>query len=105
LRFDQLLGAERAIADSARAGGDIPYRFEGALEFSAGRLPLSGPVRVPLEFGGTLPLRQALQQVLSDPRFLTSPDALRFARTVLGGDIFRAVPALDRALRDAGIQR
>jgi hypothetical protein len=74
LRFDQLLSAERAIADSTRAGGDIPYRFEGALEFSPGRLPLSGPVRVPLEFSGTLPLRQALKQVLSDPRFLTSPD-------------------------------
>jgi LEA14-like dessication related protein len=105
LRFDQLLRAERAITASTRAGGDIPYRFEGALEFSAGRLPLSGPVRVPLEFSGTLPLRQVLQQVVSDPRFLTSPDALRLARTVLGGDIFRAVPALDQALKDAGIER
>jgi LEA14-like dessication related protein len=105
LRFDQLLRAEQAITASTRTGGDIPYRFEGALEFSPGGLPLSGPVRVPLEFSGTLPLRKALQQVLNDPRFLTSPEALRMARAVLGGDIFRAVPALDRALKDAGIQR
>ena len=105
LRFDQLLKAERAITASARSGGDIPYQFTGALEFSPGRLPLSGPVRVPLEFSGTLPLRRALQQVLTDPRFLTSPDALRFARTVLGGDVFRVVPAHDRALRGEGIVR
>jgi hypothetical protein len=43
--------------------------------------------------------------VLNDPGFLANPDALRLARTVLGAEIFRAVPALDRALRGAGIQR
>jgi hypothetical protein len=75
------------------------------LEFSPGRLPRSGPLRVPLEFRGTLPVRQALQQVLNDPTFLTDGDALRFARAVLGADIFQAFPAIDRALRDAGIQR
>jgi hypothetical protein len=75
------------------------------LEFSPSRLPLSGPVRVPLEFSGTLPLRQAVQRVRNDPSFLANPDALRLARTVLGAEIFQAVPALDRSLRDAGIQR
>ena len=103
LRFDQLLKAERAIAASAR-GGDIPYGFRGALEFSPGRLPLSGPVRVPLEFSGTLPLRDALQRVLNDPGFLTNPDALHVARLVLGVNIFRSLPARP-ALRGAGIER
>ena len=79
--FDSLLKAEKAIRAS---GGDIPYEFEGALDFSqgglGGMLP-GGATRVPLRYSGTLPLKR----ILSDPEaLLNSPAAQRLAGKVLG---------------------
>jgi LEA14-like dessication related protein len=75
LSFEDLLKVEKAIR---AGGGDVPYEFEGALAFSGGGSPLAQlyPVRIPLRYSGTLPLRA----VLSDPAvLLSSPVARRLA--------------------------
>ncbi len=79
LSFENLLAAQEAIRQS---GGDVPYHFDGALEFKlAGAAGLAGPVRVPLQFSGTLPLKQ----VLKDPSvLLQSPAARKLAEKLLG---------------------
>ena len=75
--FENLLAAERAIRDS---GGDVPYDLRGGLSFETGN-PLFGTLRVPLQYRGTLPLKQ----VLSDPEaLLRSEAARRLARQALG---------------------
>ena len=76
--FDDLLSAEQAIR---AGGGDVPYDLRGGLSFDTGN-PLVGSLRVPLHYGGTLPLKR----ILSDPQALLQSDAARkLAREVLGG--------------------
>ena len=84
LSFRDLLAAEQAIA---RSGGNVPYSFDGALQFSPGNVPHSGPVRVPVKFSGTLPLRDAFESVIRNPSVLANPDARRILQSVLGGNI------------------
>ena len=74
LSFESLLSAEQALRSS---GGDVPYTFDGGLDFSmGGASALAGPIHVPLKFSGTLPLRQ----VLNDPMILLkSPTARKLA--------------------------
>ena len=77
--FENLL----AISDGIRrSGGDVPYELEAGLEFGGGMPLLSEPVRVPVRFSGTLPVRQ----LLKDPTvLLRSPAARELAQQVLGG--------------------
>ena len=75
LSFEDLLQVEEAIR---AGGGDVAYDFTGALAFSGAGSPLAGlyPVRIPLRYRGTLPLRK----LLSDPAvLLSSPVARRLA--------------------------
>ena len=75
--FENLLKAEQAIRDS---GGNVPYDLAGGLSFDTGS-PLTGKVRVPLRYSGTLPLKR----ILSDPEaLLRNPAAQRLAASVLG---------------------
>ena len=91
LNFQQLLSAEQAIA---RSGGNIPFDFDGGLDFSAGKLPFGQTVHVPLRFSGTLPLRDALQEVAKDPSILANPNARRVLEAVLGKGVLGGL--LDR---------
>jgi LEA14-like dessication related protein len=77
--FENLL----AISDGIRkSGGDVPYELEAGLEFGGGMPLLSEPVRVPVRFTGTLPMRQ----LLKDPTvLLRSSTARELAQQVLGG--------------------
>jgi len=87
LSFQRLMNAEQAIAKS---GGNVPYSFDGTLEFTPGSLaglPLSQPVRVPLKYSDTLHLRDMLMRAAQDPQFLTNPDAQRLIRSVIGGGL------------------
>jgi len=87
LSFQRLLNAEQAIASS---GGDVPYSFDGSLEFTPGKLaglPLSQPVRVPVKHSDTLRLRDMVMRAAQDPQFLTNPDAQRLIRSVIGGGL------------------
>ena len=87
LNFQRLLGAEQAIA---RSGGDVPYSFDGTLEFTPGKLaglPISQPVRVPVKYSDTLRLREMLLRAARDPQLLSNPDAQRLIRSVVGGGV------------------
>lgn len=87
LNFQRLVSAEQAIAKS---GGNVPYSFDGTLEFTPGKmagLPMSQPVRVPVKYSDTLHLRDMLTKAAQDPQFLTNPDAQRLIRSILGGGL------------------
>jgi LEA14-like dessication related protein len=85
LQFQQLLGAENEIAKS---GGNVPFDFDGSLEFSPGKIPLGNSIKVPLHFSGTLPLRDAVNSVIRDPAtladLLRDPLARKFLESALG---------------------
>lgn len=76
--FDRLFKAEKALVESK---GNVPYELDGTLEFSAGPMKALGQsVRVPLNFRGTLPLRDAV----SDPvALLKTPAGRKFVEMVL----------------------
>lgn len=77
--FENLLAISEGIRKS---GGDVPYELEAGFEFGGGSNLLAQPVRVPVRFSGTLPLRQ----VLKDPKVLLRSSAAReLAQEVLGG--------------------
>lgn len=77
--FENLL----AISDGIRrSGGDVPFDLEAGLEFGGGMPLLSEPVRVPVRYSGTLPVRQ----LLKDPAvLLRSPAARELAEQLIGG--------------------
>jgi LEA14-like dessication related protein len=77
LRWDELLEAGDALSAS---GGDFGYRVNGSASFATPGTAGLLPVKVPFEYEGQLPLRQAL----SNPRLLTSPDARRLAAELFG---------------------
>ena len=64
LQFEQLLLAEKQIVSS---GGNVPFAFDGGLDFKVADLPLIKPVHVPVRFSGTLPLRDAVNAAIHDP--------------------------------------
>jgi LEA14-like dessication related protein len=81
LNFKQLLQAQQAITKS---GGNVPIAFDGALEFTApGGMSLGGPIRVPVKYSGTLPIKDALQAVAKDPSVLANPDAMKLIQSIL----------------------
>jgi hypothetical protein len=87
LNFQRLLSAEQAIAKS---GGNVPFSFEGTLEFTPGKLaglPIAQPVRVPVKYSDTLHLRDMLMRAAQDPQFLSNPDAQRLIRSVIGNNL------------------
>lgn len=78
LTYENLLAAEQAIVKS---GGNVPYAFDGGLTMNAGT-PVFGDVHVPLQYSGTL----ALKEILNNPRvLLQSPAAQKLAKQLLGG--------------------
>lgn len=75
--FNNLLRAEQAIRDT---GGNVPYDLAAGLSFDTGS-PLTGKIRVPVRYSGTLPLRR----ILSDPEaLLRNPAAKKLAASLLG---------------------
>ena len=80
--FENLL----AISDGIRrSGGDVPFELDAGLEFGGGMPLLSEPVRVPVRYSGTLPVRQ----LLKDPAVLLRSSAARDLAEQLIGGIFR----------------
>jgi LEA14-like dessication related protein len=78
LTFENLLAAEKGIVKS---GGNVPYVLDGGLSLNTGS-PLMGTVRVPLEYKGTL----ALKEILNNPQALMqSPAAQKLAKQLVGG--------------------
>jgi LEA14-like dessication related protein len=80
--FENLL----AISDGVRrSGGDVPFELDAGLEFGGGMPFLSKPVRVPVRYSGTLPVRQ----LLKDPAVLLRNSAARELAEQLIGGMFR----------------
>jgi LEA14-like dessication related protein len=83
LSFEKLLSAEKALVAS---GGNVPYEFNGELEFSAGLLQTLGQsIKVPLKFSGTLPFRDAIKDPLA---FVNTPGGRRVIELLLGKSKF-----------------
>ena len=79
LSFKDLLRAERAIVDS---GGNVPYQLEGELAFATGPLAALGrSVKVPLNFNGTLPLRDYVRDPVA---LMKSPAGRQLLQAILG---------------------
>jgi LEA14-like dessication related protein len=79
LTFESLLNAGQAIRQS---GGNVPYDFDGSLDFGSPKYLGTATLSAPVHFTGTLPLRQ----ILKDPQvLLQSPAARKLAEQVLGG--------------------
>jgi len=95
LHFDQLIQAEKEIANS---GGNVPFDLAGALEFAPGKIPLGGPINVPVHFTGTLALRDAVNGVMRDPTtladLLRDPTARKFMESAIGHKVLGGI--LDR---------
>jgi LEA14-like dessication related protein len=78
LSYENLLAAEQGIVKS---GGDVPYTLDGGLSLDTGS-PLMGSLRVPLQYKGTLPLKE----ILNNPQaIMQNPAAQKLARDLLGG--------------------
>ena len=76
LTYENLLAAEQAIVKS---GGNVPYALEGGLSINTGT-PLVGELHIPLQYNGTLPIRD----VLNNPQAIAqSPAAQKLARELL----------------------
>ena len=103
LSFSQLLPAEQVIIEG---GGEVPYTFDGTVEFVASRsndYPLPWPgrrVRVPLHYSGKVSLREALIEARDNPTVLRSPNARRFVEGVTG----RLPPAAPTTAASASAQ-
>lgn len=79
LSFKDLLKAERAIVDS---GGNVPYQLEGELAFATGPFAALGrSAKVPLNFNGTLPLRDYVRDPVA---LLKSPAGRQLLQAILG---------------------
>jgi LEA14-like dessication related protein len=78
LTYENLLAAEQGIVKS---GGNVPYALDAGLSFNTGN-PILGSLRVPLQYNGTLPLKQ----ILNNPQALMqNPAAQKLARQLIGG--------------------
>ena len=75
--YENLLAAEQAIVKS---GGNVPFALDAGLSLDSGS-PLAGKLRVPLEYSGTLPLRD----ILNNPQaLLHNPAAQKLAKELMG---------------------
>jgi LEA14-like dessication related protein len=82
LTYENVLSAEQGIVKS---GGNVPYALAGGLSLNTG-VPLLGDVRVPLNYTGTLPLRD----VLNNPQALMqNPAAQKLAKELIGSVLTR----------------
>jgi len=78
LTYENLLAAEQAIVKS---GGNVPYALDGGLSLNSG-MPMIGNLRVPLQYNGTLPLKE----ILNNPQaVMQNPAAQKLARELIGG--------------------
>lgn len=75
--FAELLKAEEAIR---KGGGDIPYALDATFKLGGGTALLGQQVSVPVNYSGTIRLRELLR----DPAVLQGPAARELARKVLG---------------------
>jgi len=74
---ENLLAAEQGIVKS---GGNVPFALDAGLSLDSGS-PLAGKLRVPLEYSGTLPLRD----ILNNPQaLLHNPAAQKLAKELMG---------------------
>jgi LEA14-like dessication related protein len=79
LDFERLLKAEKGLVST---GGNVPYQFDGVLEFSVGPLAALGQsVKVPVSFTGTLPFRDAIKDPVA---FVQTPGGRKLAQMLLG---------------------
>jgi hypothetical protein len=73
LTYENLLTAEQAIA---KTGGNVPYTLDGGLSFAT-KNPITGDLRVPVQYSGTL----ALKEILNNPQaVMQSPAAQKLVR-------------------------
>jgi LEA14-like dessication related protein len=91
LSFEKLLSAEKSLVAS---GGNVPYEFDGELDFSAGMLKSLGQsVKVPLKFSGTLPFRDAIKDPMA---FVNTPAGRRVVELLIGksklGELLDLIP-------------
>ena len=78
LTYENLLAAEQGIVKS---GGNVPYALDASLSVNSG-MPLVGQLHVPLQYSGTLPLKD----IVNNPQALMqNPAAQKLARQLLGG--------------------
>lgn len=78
LKWAELIKAKDAIISS---GGDIPYSVDGKLGIGGG-IPLIGEHSIPLNYSGTLPLREALRNPAT---LMKNPLARELATELLKG--------------------
>ncbi len=77
LTYENLLAAEQGIVKS---GGNVPYSLDAGLSFNTAN-PIFGSLRVPLQYTGTLPLRD----ILKNPQALMqNPAAKELAKQLIG---------------------
>jgi LEA14-like dessication related protein len=78
LTYENLLAAEQGIVKS---GGNVPYSLDAGLSVNTGNA-LLGSMRVPLQYSGTLPLKD----ILNNPQvMLQNPSAMKLAKQLIGG--------------------
>jgi LEA14-like dessication related protein len=78
MTYENLLAAEQGIVKS---GGNVPYVLDGGLSLNTGT-PMLGDIRVPLQYNGTLPLKE----ILNNPQaVMQNPAAQKLAKELLGG--------------------
>jgi LEA14-like dessication related protein len=79
LDFERLLKAEKGLVSS---GGNVPYQFDGVLEFAVGPMATLGQsVKVPVSFTGTLPFRDAVKDPVA---FMQTPGGRKVLELLLG---------------------
>ena len=77
MTYENLLAAEQGIVKS---GGNVPYVLDGGLSLNTGT-PMLGDIRVPLQYNGTLPLKE----ILNNPQaVMQNPAAQKLAKELLG---------------------
>jgi LEA14-like dessication related protein len=77
LTYENLLAAEQGIVKS---GGNVPYSLDAGLSFNTGN-PIFGSLRVPIQYSGTLPLKD----ILKNPQALMqNPAAQKLAKQLIG---------------------
>jgi LEA14-like dessication related protein len=76
--YENLLAAEQGIMKS---GGNVPYALDAGLSLNSGT-PMLGNLRVPIQYNGTLPLKE----ILNNPQaVIQNPAAQKLAGQLLGG--------------------
>ena len=77
LTYENLLAAEEGIMKS---GGNVPYSLDAGLSLNSG-MPMLGNLRVPIQYNGTLPLKD----ILNNPQaVMQNPAAQKLAKELVG---------------------